>query len=235
MLLEWALKFMKGSFVENCKRLLLKGDTAGVLLLRISMKIHMILLAAGFGKRFGGNKLLYELDGKPMYRHIAERLLEIYREQERVFSFTAVTQYEEIRRGLEALGVQVAWNPCSEKGISSSIRVGLEALDRGAETEYYAFFVGDQPYLKRESIEDFFHGFSFQEKGIGCMAWNGTPGNPVIFHERYREELLALSGDVGGRKVMQGHPEDIFYFNIADKKELQDVDQKKSDAKHQGE
>ena len=39
------------------------------------MKIALIMLAAGNSRRFGSNKLLYEIDGKPMYRHILEKLM----------------------------------------------------------------------------------------------------------------------------------------------------------------
>ena len=35
--------------------------------------IHIIYMAAGNSRRFGSNKLFYELDGKPMYRHLLER------------------------------------------------------------------------------------------------------------------------------------------------------------------
>ena len=38
--------------------------------------IHIIYMAAGNSRRFGSNKLFYELDGKPMYRHMLERLIE---------------------------------------------------------------------------------------------------------------------------------------------------------------
>ena len=39
------------------------------------MKIALIMLAAGNSRRFGSNKLLYEIEGKPMYRHILEKLM----------------------------------------------------------------------------------------------------------------------------------------------------------------
>ena len=39
--------------------------------------IHIIYMAAGNSRRFGSNKLFYELDGKPMYRHLLDNLIEI--------------------------------------------------------------------------------------------------------------------------------------------------------------
>ena len=61
------------------------------------MKIHMILLAAGFGSRFGSNKLLYEMGGKPMYRHTLDVMLSLAREMKDA-DVTVVTRYEEIYR-----------------------------------------------------------------------------------------------------------------------------------------
>ena len=39
--------------------------------------IHIIYMAAGNSRRFGSNKLFYGLDGKPMYRHLLDHLIEI--------------------------------------------------------------------------------------------------------------------------------------------------------------
>ena len=39
------------------------------------MRLAIVMLAAGNSRRFGTNKLLYRIDGKPMYRHILEKLM----------------------------------------------------------------------------------------------------------------------------------------------------------------
>lgn len=68
------------------------------------MKIHMILLAAGFGRRFGSNKLLYEIGGKPMYRHTLDVMLSLARELKDA-DVTVVTRYEEIYLDAKESGV----------------------------------------------------------------------------------------------------------------------------------
>ena len=44
------------------------------------------------------------------------------------------------------------------------------------------------------------------------MTCDGVDGNPVVFAPEYRNELLALSGDVGGKKVLLAHPEEVTRF-----------------------
>ena len=72
------------------------------------MKIAFIMLAAGNSRRFGSNKLLYEIDGKPMYQHILEKLMTVANTLE---SITVVTQYEEIELEARTLGTTVYINP----------------------------------------------------------------------------------------------------------------------------
>ena len=111
------------------------------------MKTALIYLAAGNSRRFGSNKLLYEIEGRPMYRHLLDRLVRLagtFPDCE----VLVVTRYEEIRERVEALRtngepVRFVWSPESAKGASYSIRAGLlEAIRLGAQEA--AFFVADE-------------------------------------------------------------------------------------------
>jgi len=44
------------------------------------------MLAAGNSRRFGANKLLYEIDGIPMYRHVLEQLDDTKKKIENIYS-----------------------------------------------------------------------------------------------------------------------------------------------------
>lgn len=169
---------------------------------------QIILLAAGLSRRFDGNKLLTHWEGKPLYLHTLQALAQLA-EGRPDCRLTVVTRYEEIQAQALALGAQVRWNSHSEEGISSSLRLGLESAP---EADYYLCSVADQPSLTAGLAEDFLAAFFSSEKSMGCISHNGIPGNPVIFHRRYREELLALRGDVGGRRVLARHPEECFLW-----------------------
>ncbi|MDR1766641.1 MAG: nucleotidyltransferase family protein [Lachnospiraceae bacterium] len=213
------------------------------------MEIYLILLAAGNSVRFGGNKLLAQVGGKPMYRHIVDEVARIEDMHAgnasgdpcpggvgggggrgRVFcGKVAVTQYPVIGEDLARAGYEVVYNEHGGDGIASSIRLGIEAATAMAHegcagARGFMFAVCDQPALRGETIEGFLQGFLAGHKGIGSLAQGGEMGNPAIFSEKYLPELLALSGDVGGRRVIKAHMDDVYLHEVGDAGELRDID-----------
>ena len=188
------------------------------------MKINIIYLAAGFGCRFGDNKLLHDVNGKKMYRHVLEQLLILQSKSDEIKQVIVVTQYDEIEKCVQLYGnkdIHVERNEHSELGISSSLRLGL-LVDKCADA--YLCCVADQPYLTWKTIKQLIEGFKESGKGIGCAAKEGILGNPAIFSHKYLPELLALCGDVGGKQVLQRHLEDVFSYEVANEQELEDID-----------
>lgn len=184
-------------------------------------RLAVILLAAGESRRFNGNKMLAPVDGVPMYRIIVDKIMDIP-----AVSRVIVTRYREIIDYVEENAggrITAVRNDRSELGISHSIQLGVRSCrDSGASA--YMFAVCDQPWLSKESILKLADVFFESGKGIACLSYGGIPGNPVIFHERYLEELLALKGDIGGRAVMKNHPEDVEMMEAEDDRELADID-----------
>ena len=63
-------------------------------------------------------------------------------------------------------------------------------------------------------------------KGIGALAYHGEIGNPVVFVEKYRKELMELTGDKGGKRVVKRHMDDLYLMEVEDAEELRDLDTK---------
>lgn len=163
---------------------------------------------------FPSGKLNTLLDGKPMYRHVLDHLTALAAEG--LCDVTLVS-----RPGLLTdCPVKVTENPDAAEGIASSIRVGLSALPR--DDSPVAFFVADQPWLKKESIR----AFLLAETSCGILraGYCGKQGNPVRFDRKYEPELMSLHGDVGGKAVIRLHPRDIEIFELSDGRELEDID-----------
>jgi molybdenum cofactor cytidylyltransferase len=203
----------------------------------INKKIALILLAAGNSVRFGGNKLLSVYHGKRMYRHIVDQVERLA--PETFAEKIVVSQYREILEDLAAEGYTVVKNPAPEQGISHSIHLGLDVVrflrkdeneldvvSNRSETAVDAvcFAVCDQPDLKAETLAGFIAGWKKSGKTIGCLSHDGIAGNPVIFDVRYVDELCALNGDIGGKRVLKAHPEEVYYHEITDGAELVDID-----------
>jgi molybdenum cofactor cytidylyltransferase len=96
-------------------------------------------------------------------------------------------------------------NPHPERGISSSIAIGLRALPK--TTDAALIGVADQPYLTAEAIEELIRAFS--PGRIIVPRWGDHRGNPPVFDRRFFPELLALGGDHGGQRVMAAHEDSV--------------------------
>lgn len=188
------------------------------------MNIGLIMLAAGNSRRFGSNKLLYPIDGKPMYRHILtelEKVKECVEKEGVSCRITVVTQYDEIAADAERNGAEVLYNLHPDEGIASSLKIGLK-VNRAMDA--CLFTVSDQPWLRGETILELVHVFFREKKGIACVKHGGKTGNPCIFSRKYYGELLKLEGDRGGKKVIAAHREDVAVLEVSDGREVRDVD-----------
>lgn len=204
--------------------------------------IHIIYMAAGSSRRFGSNKLFYELDGKPMYRHLLERLVEIkdrynkLKSDSPVIDITVVTRYREILDYCSSIhDCHAVLSPDSEKGISYTIKAGIMAVQEQKKTgmqDYYMFAVADQPYLKSQSVIKLIEKVLENKENMRLffsLRCGDAVGNPCVFHSSLIPQLLSLEGDKGGRSVAKKY--DCVYVDIADERELMDIDTL-SDSKH---
>ncbi|MCR1918108.1 nucleotidyltransferase family protein [Frisingicoccus caecimuris] len=184
------------------------------------MRLGIVLLAAGAGKRFGGNKLAAQVHGKPMYLWAMENIEEMKTELPAV----VVTGTPEIVSAAEAKGMIAIFNGQPELGISLSIRLGIEAvIQEDRKVDGILFMVCDQPWLEKTTLVRLMSEF---DGGILALSYGERRGNPVIFSREYLKELSELSGDIGGRQVMARHRENVRFLEVNDEKELQDIDKR---------
>lgn len=181
-----------------------------------SIRIGCVILAAGNATRFGENKLLTEIDGKPMIEHAFDAI-----PTEKLCAVVIVTQYEGIIKCAEHSGFQCVVNDRPELGLSRSVMLGTTALKDQCDGILY--MVADQPRLKRESVSRMLDVFRKNPDSIVSMSSGGKRGNPCIFPKTYFDELCSLSDDKGGRAVIECHENDLILFEVSDA-ELKDID-----------
>ncbi len=103
--------------------------------------------------------------------------------------------------------VRLALNPDYQRGMSTSIIAGLKLVDSKAVAVMLA--LADQPFIDSQTINQLIDEFYQHDKGIVFPVYQGRRGHPVIFAIRYKDELLRLRGDIGGREIIERYPDEI--------------------------
>ncbi len=188
---------------------------------RMKGRFAIVILAAGAGSRFGGDKLGALVKNKPLYMHTLERM-------KGFGSFPAyvVTGSGEIAEQAEKLGIVPVWNREPELGISRSLNQGLaRALGDVPDLEGVLFSVCDQPGMSASTIQQIFNTGARHPGAVVCAGNGSRCGNPVLWDRKYFPELMELSGDRGGRQVMKRHAGSLKIVQ-ADPEELKDIDRR---------
>lgn len=165
------------------------------------MAEHLILLAAGSARRFGSNKLLRPLNGKPLYAHGLAALLAAAR----------------------AAGAKAVESPLSEQGLSFTIKAALDALEPLAEGDYLLFAVADQPYLTAASVAALLEKAALPTRGA-TLCFGEKVGSPTLFSASLAQDLRALKGDSGGRAVLCALGDKCLRVQAKSERELEDID-----------
>ena len=186
------------------------------------MKIGCVLLAAGSGKRFGGDKLLYAPDGVSM----AERACRLHADIDYGARVMVVRTGDETLGALAAqYGFDAVPNPRAADGIGTSAACGMAALlERDGSLDGALFAVCDQPYLTAESVRRLLQAFQADASRIVAPECLGRRGNPVVFPRSLFREFDALHADVGGGAIIRNHPELLTLVALCDERELSDID-----------
>jgi len=175
-----------------------------------------IILAAGFSSRFGRDKLLTEINNRPMIANVVDLVADMNFDET-----ILVFQDEKVRECAHAKDLKCVYNAASAEGISSSIRCGLR---NSSGTDAFIFFMGDQPFLDKETVNKLLSAFYHRKGSIIVPEYCGKRGNPVIFSAAWKDALEGLSGDAGGRSIIYSNPEQVYFVDISNQRAGMDID-----------
>jgi molybdenum cofactor cytidylyltransferase len=180
-----------------------------------------VVLAAGRSSRMGNaNKLLQDVEGTPMVRRVVETAID-----GRLSPVVVVLGHEAetVRGALAGLPVAFVENPDHGGGISTSIRRGIAAVAGAADGAM--ILLGDMPWVGVHDLEALVAAFR-PDAGCGICApvADRRRGNPVVWAARYFPELRALEGDVGARRLLAVHEDDVCEVPVPSDGVLRDVD-----------
>ncbi|MEB3264879.1 MAG: nucleotidyltransferase family protein [Synechococcus sp.] len=158
-----------------------------------------LVLAAGAGRRFGGPKAPFRLEGE----RLVDRAVRVLR----AGGCPQVLVVLGAWRG-EVPGASTSWNPHWEEGIGSSLRWGLEQLLAAPECAAASLrrraviTLVDLPGLTPAAVAR----MRREAAELGAASFRGRQGHPVVIGARFWPELIGeVQGERGARTFLRRH------------------------------
>jgi molybdenum cofactor cytidylyltransferase len=194
-----------------------------------------IILAAGSSSRMSGghHKLLLPLGGRPVLIHVIETALA---SRARPIILVLGHRTDEIRSQVAAHikqhDISIIENPNYQQGMSTSLHIGLHALTNIRDNNRQSadlptstvILLGDQPLMTASIIDRLIAAREASGKAIIVPLYHGKRGNPVLFAADLFPELMAVTGDEGGRSVIMRHPQDVATVELSEATASSDID-----------
>jgi CTP:molybdopterin cytidylyltransferase MocA len=191
------------------------------------LELGVVVLAAGAGSRFGGKaggKLLADLGGRPLLSHVLAAVDDFGPTQ------TVVVLRPDAGRvegAIDWSGQRRAYNPRPERGLASSLAIGLGALER-EEPLVGAFVVlGDQPRLRPHVMRALADAAAAARPAdrvyvVPRYAAQRGPRNPALLMRPAWTVASQLEGDRGLADLIDANPDQVLYVDVEG--EMPDVD-----------
>lgn len=175
-----------------------------------------ILLAAGAGTRFGGDKLLAPLHGKPLVLHAVDAL------RAAVTEIIAVVRPgdADLAAVLTQADVRVAVCDQAAAGMGHSLACGARLVPAGSDV---LVALGDMPAVRSATIGRVRAALA-TGASIAVPCHDGQRGHPVGFSSRLVPDLQSLTGDHGARRVVLENASSVQEIDVDDPGVLLDVD-----------
>jgi molybdenum cofactor cytidylyltransferase len=176
-----------------------------------------LILAAGLSKRMGKPKQGVLLAGRTMLDLSIEAFL-----SSSVDDLIVVVDQPQSLKRETGPRLRYVVNPDPSRGLSSSLKLGLRAVKEGSEAAVVS--LGDKPLVLPETVDALMAAYRRTGARIVVPVYEGNRGNPVLFQRTMFGFILELSGDVGGRQVIDRHEHEVLELPVKDQGILLDID-----------
>jgi molybdenum cofactor cytidylyltransferase len=184
--------------------------------------IAAIVLAAGQGQRFGGNKLLADVQGQALVVHSLLPWLQIFDRVTVVVRPGGLPLIEAVQSATVLDARRVDWAMVAEDatGMGDSLAAGVRLCQNA---EGWLIGLADMPALSAASIAAV-HQALIDGRPLAAPTFNGQRGHPVGFSRSYRDALMALQGDQGAKSLLQSDADRLCLIPVADRGVVLDID-----------
>jgi molybdenum cofactor cytidylyltransferase len=188
-------------------------------------QIGGLILAAGEARRFGSQKLLAPLDGRPLVQHVIDAANASCLED---ITLVVGAGADDLVAHLDLGRTRVVTNPDPTRGLASSLQAGLRALDPRLHAALV--LLGDVPGVTTALVDELVARGRETRASAVVSVWRGRRSPPVILHKSLWAAAFALQGDIGMREVLKD--QDVVEFAITDALgSLDDIDTREDHAR----
>lgn len=189
-------------------------------------RIAAVILAGGLSSRMqGGNKLLADLEGKPILRHVVEHVLA---SPARPVLVVTGHRAEEVQAAAlagaaAADGLSFTHNPRFAEGLATSLVAGIRALPEGLDGALIC--LGDMPDVSARVLDKLISAFNPVEGRAICVPVVGSKrGNPILWGAQFFNQLKGLDGDSGARRLLEQLSDWVCEVDAGEDAVLNDID-----------
>ena len=174
--------------------------------------VGLIILAAGSASRMGKPKQLLSYQGSSLISHAAKAAINSICQPVLVILGAYV---EQIKPQIDKLPVQIVKNPDWETGMSSSITVGINAINQShPQLDAVIIALADQPLISTAVFNKLIQSYQETENIIIAAAYNDVVGVPALFNRALFSELINLKGDRGAKALMRKYKNELLSISI---------------------
>ena len=167
----------------------------------------IVILAAGASTRLGKPKQLLRYRGKTLLAHAIN---EAVNSNTDAIVVILGKDADLFKKEIDEKKVRVAVNSSWEEGMASSLRLGLDTLlNDKPYIDAVIFMVCDQPHVLSSILNELIITQQKTTKQIVTCNYGDSIGPPALFHKKYFNDLMKLSGDTGARKIIQQNMNDM--------------------------
>lgn len=185
------------------------------------LNLAMIITAAGRSTRFPPNKLLEILEDRTAIEHTLNTFINFDLDVYVILGY----QSELIRDVLEKRfqdNFTYELNSEFHSGLSSSVITGVKAA--GKAYDYWCFCPGDKPFIQQKTVAFLMETLNTQKPLIMVPRYQNKPGHPTFFSTELAPFFQELTGDTGGRQIIDRFLSETLFVDVLDKGVSMDMD-----------
>jgi molybdenum cofactor cytidylyltransferase len=181
--------------------------------------LSLVILAAGFSRRFGKNKLLETIGATSMIEHVVSEAMNSEANQ---VIIVCGHEHDKITQTIKRFQCELVFNEYFPRGQSYSVKKGVLAVDEKAEG--VMIMPGDMPLMNHAVVDKVINEYSRTRAIIVAASHNGRPGHPILFAKSLFKEVLEIDEQSRGLKKVVSKYHEHMRLVEAGPASLYDVD-----------